>query len=163
MSVNDLLAEQNTAHFHEYRFCLWPRLWREYDRTHGYQFTWVESRFLANGANNVPEEPGLYTFLIQPNIANHPANSYLMYIGMTKKLRNRYKDYLKEMRRETGRPRIVNLLNKYPDNTIFCYTVVHDNPAALKALERAFKDALVPPCNPGELSVRVRRIVEAFR
>lgn len=120
MSVHDLIAEQDEARAHEYTFCLWPRLWHQYTEDPGHTFDWEELKFLASEVDNVPDKPGLYTFVIEPNIANYPSNSYLMYIGKTKRtLRQRFKEYIREMQRESGRPKIVRLLNKYPDNTFF--------------------------------------------
>ena len=162
--MHDLIAEQDEARAHEYSFCLWPRLWQQYAENSGYIFNWEERKFLASEANNVPEGPGLYTFVIQPSIANHPANSYLMYVGKTKRtLRQRFKEYLREMQRESGRPKIVRLLNKYADNTVFCYSSVQESAATLSQMEKALMGALIPPCNKEQLPAKVRRIVEALR
>lgn len=164
MSVNDLIIELDQAEAHEYRFLLWPKLWQEYTQSHGFSFHWEGRKFIANEANNVPNEPGLYTFVIQPSIANHPSNAYLMYIGKTKRtLRQRFKEYLREMQRESGRPKIVKLLNKYPDNTIFCYSSVQESTTTLARMEKALIDALIPPCNKEQLPARVRRIRGALR
>ena len=164
MSVNDLIAEQDEARSYEHTFCLWPRLWRQYAEAPGYTFDWEERKFLASEADNVPNEPGLYTFVIQPSMANHPSNAYLMYVGKTKRtLRQRFKEYLKEMHRESGRPKIVRLLNKYPNNTVFCYSSVQESATTLSEMEKALIGALIPPCNKEQLPVKVRRIVEALR
>lgn len=163
MPVHDLIAEQDEALAHRYTFFLWPRLWEEYATKPGYAFDWKENRFTPSEIDNIPDEPGLYTFVVQPCVANHPSCSYLMYIGKTERtLRARFQEYLREKQRESGRPMIVRLLNKYSDNVFFCYSVVNKK-SSLKKLEKALKGALIPPCNKEELPAKVRRIVEALR
>lgn len=163
MSVSDLIAEQDKAKSHEYTFCLWPKVWQEYAANHGYAFNWKERQFLASEVSNVPNEPGLYTFIIQPRVANHPSCSYLMYIGKTKRtLKQRFREYLREKQRESGRPEVVRLLNKYQDNILFCYTVVQEV-FPLTEMEEALLGAFIPPCNRDQLPARVRRIVGALR
>lgn len=163
MSVYDLIIDQDEAKSHEHTFILWPKLWQEYIDNQGFAFNWQECQFLSTEVDGVPNEPGLYTFTIQPRVANHPSCSYLMYIGKTKRtLRQRFREYLKEMQRESGRPKITRLLNKYPANTFFCYAVPQED-APLTNMEEALLGAFIPPCNKGQLPARVRRIVEALR
>jgi hypothetical protein len=162
LSVNDLIIEQDQAKAHEHTFLLWPRLWQEYTESHGFSFDWEEHQFLSSEAGNIPNEPGLYTFVIQPNVANHPSCSYLMYLGKTKKLRRRFRDYLREKRLEIGRPKVVNLLNKYPYHTCFCYAVVEDS-SILTEMEKALLGAFVPPINKEQFPAKISRIVEALR
>lgn len=163
MSVNDLIGEQDEVKAHGHTFYLWPKLWQEYVEDSGHIFSWNERKFLDSEASNIPNEPGLYTFVIQPGIANHPLNSYIMYIGKTNRtLRHRFKEYLREMQRETGRPKIVRMLNKYPDNIFFCYTIVQESTSELIDKERALMTAWLPPGNWPRLPARVRRIVGAL-
>ena len=106
----------------------------------------------------------MYTFIIQPSIANHPSNAYLMYVGKTKRtLRQRFKEYLWEMQRESGPPKIVRLLNKYSDNMAFCFSSEQESAVTLAEMEKALMGALIPPCNKEQLPAKVRRIVEALR
>ncbi len=159
-----MIAEQDEAKAHEHTFYLWPKLWQEYIENTDYTLTWSKCKFIDSEADNIPQQPGLYTFIIQPCIANHPLNSYIMYIGMTSRtLRQRFKEYHSEMRRETGRPKIVRMLTKYPNNTYFCYTIVRESSSELKDKEKALMAAWIPPCNLPRLPARVRRIVEALR
>lgn len=161
MSVQDIIAEEDEAQSYRYTFTLWPRLWQEYPIHPGLTFNWHECQFFATEADHIPSEPGLYSFLIQPSLANHQSCSYLMYIGKTTILRRRFRQYLRERDRESGRPRIVRLLNKYPNNLIFCYTVVPDV-SHIDEMEKALTNAFIPPCND-QLPARVRTIMEALR
>lgn len=163
MPVNDLIIELDQIKAHEETFVLWPELWQKYTKSHGFSFDWEENQFLASEVGNIPSAPGLYTFVIQPHIANHPSCSYLMYLGKTKRtLRKRFREYFREKRRESGRPLIVKLLNKYPDNLCFCYTIV-ENSSLLTEMEKALLDAFLPPCNRRQVPARVRRPVEVLR
>ena len=164
MPVNDLIAEQDEAKSFEYRFILWPKSWKEYINNFGHHFVWRERKFLASEVTNIPRKPGLYTFVVKPAIANHPSSSYVMYIGKTSRtLRKRFSEYLHEMNRETGRPKIVRVLNKYPDNVYFCYTVLEKNDNEIRNKEEALIVGWLPPGNWPKLPARVRRIVEALR
>src|SRR2546426_704434 len=71
---------------------------------------------------NIPASPGVYSLLLRPGIADHPACSYLMYVGKTRSLRRRFREYLTREKQETGRPKIFRLLMKYPDHVWFCFT-----------------------------------------
>jgi len=162
LPVNDLIAEEDEAKSFQHNFCLWPKLWQEYLTNPGLVFEWNECQFASNRVDDIPNEPGLYTFIIQPGLANHPSCSYLMYVGKTKRtLRQRFQQYLKEKERETGRPKVVRLLNKYPDNLFFCYTAIPDR-SQIDELEKALIGTFVPPCND-QLPARVRAIMEALR
>ena len=164
MSVNDLITEQDEAKAYEYTFILWPKHWEEYTKNFGHNFVWRERKFLTSEVANIPKKPGLYTFTVKPSIADHPSNSYVMYIGKTSRtLRKRFSEYLYEMRRETGRPKILRVLNKYPRNVFFCYTVLEVNDAELKEKEEALMLGWLPPANWPRLPSKVRRIVEALR
>ena len=161
MSVQDLISEEDEARAHEYTFCLWPKSWQEYSGNPGLTLNWQECQFVTGEVDNVPNDPGLYSFLIQPRLAGHPSCSYLMYVGKTKALRQRFRQYLREKERESGRPKVVRLLNKYPDNLFFCYTVLPDV-SHIDEAEQALIGAFLPPCND-KLPAKVRVVMEALR
>jgi len=63
----------------------------------------------------------IYTLLIQPGIANHPACSYVMYVGPAVDLSKRFGDYLTKERLESGRPNIVEPLHVYENHVWLCF------------------------------------------
>lgn len=140
---------------HRCDFVLWPRQWRTYNGVHD----WTMYKLIGQERNNIPDQPGIYTLLIQPGIANHSACSYLMYVGQTNSLHRRFDEYLSERRRETGRPKILRLLNKYPDNIWFCFTIAPEN--SLDAMEENLINAYLPPAND-QLPAEIRRVMRAF-
>jgi hypothetical protein len=158
MAIKDILDEQDALKAHEHQFYLYPRYWHECADVQ--IACWNMIKLNGSERLEVPEEPGIYTLLVQPGIALHPACSYLMYVGKSKSLRRRFGEYLNESRRETGRPKIVRLLNKYPDHLWFCYTLIEDE--ALDVVEDALIAAYVPPAND-QMPAEVRGAVGAFR
>jgi excinuclease UvrABC nuclease subunit len=155
MSVVDIIQEQDEMKAHCCDFVLWPRQWRTYDGEHD----WTMYKLTRPGRGNIPDQPGIYTLLIQPGIANHSACSYLMYVGQTNSLYRRFGEYLSERKRETGRPKILRLLNKYSDNVWFCFTIAPED--ALDTIEENLINAYLPPAND-QLPAEVSRVMRAF-
>ncbi|MGA3110468.1 MAG: hypothetical protein ABSE15_00365 [Candidatus Bathyarchaeia archaeon] len=134
-------------------FTLWPRQWQTYTQTH----EWKNEKLESTRADQIPEDPGIYTLIIYPGIAGHPLCSYLMYVGKTGCLRRRFREYLGMERREDGRPKISYVLNKYDQFIRFCYTRVPL--AALDNVEGGLMNAYLPPLNEeyeGTISTSVR-------
>lgn len=153
----DLLDEQDEMRANMYDIVLWQRKWSEYRL--GTRLHWHRHRLARTERSNIPTLSGIYTLVIQPGIANHPMSSYLMYVGQAVSLRDRFDDYLTNEARETGRPKIFRLLNKYPDHLWFCYSrVTRSN---LTPVENALIVAYMPYAND-QLPVEIRRVGRAF-
>lgn len=157
MAVIDIINQVGEMKIHRYEFVLWQRKWQEHRGI--YPLSWRVYPLAKSQRAAIPQEPGIYTLLVQPGIANHPACSYLMYVGQTKSLRRRFGDYLNERRRETGRPKILLLLNLYPEHTWFCFSPVPMD--KLDAVESALITAYIPPAND-QLPAEVSAIRRAF-
>ena len=143
MAVVDIIREDDDRKIHTHDMVLWPSRWQVYN--YSGIGTWHTYRLGASERSNIPGQPGIYTLIVKPGIAGHPACSYLMYVGKTSSLRRRFGNYLNEKNRETGRPKIIQLLNKYPDNLWFCFTQLPES--ELSSAEDALINAFVPPCN----------------
>jgi len=143
MKVHDLIAEQDDRKAHVTPFTLWPKTWQAYNSTlcAGWKF------YPLTKANkpSIPSKPGIYTFLVQPGIAQHPAASFLMYVGQAKDLAKRFGDYLSAERKPGGRPRVIRLLHKYENYLLFCYCEVPKQD--LDVAENSLISAMDPPCN----------------
>lgn len=157
-SVNDLLSAQDEYPSHKVDFVLWPRMWQTYRTSLG--LSWHLCQLSSNNRNGIPSCSGIYTFLVQPMLFDHPACSYLMYVGQSSNLNRRFGEYLTTEKRISGRPKIFRMLNKYPDNLWFCYTSVPQN--ELSSVEDRLTAAYMPPFND-QFPAEVRRIVGAFR
>jgi hypothetical protein len=124
--VQDLIDEQDDMKAHTHRFYLWPKLWHEYEPKYALSFNWQVYSLRSDQVWQIPEKPGVYTLIIQPGIALHPYCSYLAYVGKTDRtLRERFKEYLNEKKRATGRPKLLRLLNKYDEYVYFCSVLSH--------------------------------------
>ena len=156
--VIDLIRQQNELIAHECRFVLWPRQWANYENRHA--LDWRIRRLAEAERPDIPNEPGVYTLLIQPDIAAHPACSYLMYVGKAERLRRRFRDYLVREKREKGRPKIFRGLNLYSSYLWFCFTLAPVE--ILGDVEDTLLNAYVPPWND-QLPAEIRGTVGAFR
>ena len=161
-AVFDFIAEVDEAKAHTQHFTLWPKLWKKYLRGRPPRFSWVSYPFNARSKQRIPAEKGIYTFVVNPNIAQHCC-SYLMYVGRAANLtlRKRFGQYLHEKRNPNGRPQIVQLLNKYSDNNLFFCCASLPTANNLKKLEEDLIKAFVPPCN-NKITGKVGRIKRAF-
>ena len=144
-SVDLIVDEQDELIAHSWTFCLWPTKWTTYNLPN--PFNWEIHPFQRDQIKNIPNEPGIYSFVIQPGIASHPYCSYLMYIGQTERtLRVRFRDYLYERQNPGGRRRILRLLNKYQGYLHFCCSTIAKT-EQIGEIEKALRTAFLPPCN----------------
>jgi len=135
------IVEQDEKKAHEIEFVLWPRQWKTYTNLHN----WITIPFEDNAKSQIPDVSGIYSFIIKPGIAQHPACAYLMYIGKTKSLRRRFGEYLNHSKTSKGRPKIVRFLIKYSGYLKFCYTTVSTH--NIGAIENGLIKAYLPPAN----------------
>ncbi len=157
MSVVDVIDEQNDLRAHTKEFRLWPRQWRRYSGRD--TLDWHLLRLDRSERGSVPDEPGIYTLLVQPLVAEHPANSYLVYVGKTVSLNVRFGKYLTTERRVTGRPRVFRMLNQYSNYVWFCFTRIPR--AQLRNVEDRLIAAFLPPINR-QVPAELQSIVNAW-
>lgn len=145
MSVVDLIDERDQRKIHTREFILWPQKWTAYNLPD--LFDWEIHPFQPNQIKNIPSEPGIYSFVIQPGIASHAHCSYLMYIGRTERtLRVRFGEYLRDRNNPKSRPKILELLNRYEDYLHFCCVTIEEKKRIME-IESTLINAFQPPCN----------------
>lgn len=148
MALPTDIITQSEYGLHRWEISLWPKPWKAFALKA--RFSW---RVIAlNTANEllVPTRPGIYTLLVQPQIASHPAASFLMYVGQATSLRARFKQYLTSERKI--RPLVMRLLNTCSDYVHFGFCEF--SKTELDSIESALLAAFNPPCNskiPGEV------------
>lgn len=126
---------------------------------------WETIRFAKENVGKVPEDrKGVYTFVIQPGIANHPAISYLLYVGKVEKqgFRNRFRQYLGERiaGEKARRVHVTEMLDKWEGYRWFCFAAVDDE-GQIEAVEDALLAAYLPPVNkdfPGTISRSIKKL-----
>lgn len=126
--------------------------------------TWEAVKFKRNNMHMIPETHGVYTFLVQPGIANHPCCSYLVYVGETEKqnFRRRYQQYLSEKRAgdESTRPHVTDMLKKWDGFLWFCYARI-EREDLIGDVEDALLTAYLPPTNkkfPAKVGRALKRL-----
>jgi len=157
MSVDILDQERNEMKMHSHNFVLWKRKWEEHRELH--TLDWQFRKLADSEKSSIPSNAGIYTLIVQPGIANHPACSYLIYVGQTKSLNRRFGEYLKERQNETGRPKISYWLRQYPNHTWFYFSLVSRD--YLDDAEDSLLCAYLPPAND-RFPATVRRVINAF-
>lgn len=145
------LTGVNGLKAHMQLFFLWPEKWQTYSPTH----TWDIFKLDITNRNNIPISSGIYSLILEPNIAGHISCSYLFYIGETNNLQRRFYEYLTKERHV--RPKISDFLARYDGYILFCYTRVPES--RLASTEIGISNAYLPPLNErfvGEISPTMR-------
>lgn len=155
MEFIDLVKE---AKAHKHSFMLWPHRWKSYHSS--IHFHWTIYPFEKQSIPQIPDKAGVYAFLIQPRIASLDV-SYLMYIGQTKRsLRKRFQEYLREATSQSGRPKVLMLLDLYKGFLYFSCATLNAS-TSLKSIEDELLNAFIPPMNE-QYPAEVRRVIAAF-
>jgi hypothetical protein len=109
-------------------FELYPQLWRAPKTTTFYRGRkWSYVFFKASNKSRVPQESGIYMFVVAPRHANLRDHTYIFYVGQADDLQRRFCNYLTEMqgqRIDKDRERVVDFLNYFQGHVFFNYTLV---------------------------------------
>jgi hypothetical protein len=148
--------------FHVKRMVLSPFQWAAC--TLPVELTWEAVKFTRRNMRRIPETQGVYTFLVQPGIANHPCCSYLIYVGKTESqsFRLRYQQYLREKRAgdESARPHMTEMLEKWDGFLWFCFASI-EQADLIQNVEDALLTAYLPPSNK-TFPATIRRALKVF-
>jgi hypothetical protein len=158
MSTIDILdRDQDEMSVYTREFVLWRRKWEECrDLT---TLDWKSYKLTGSERIYIPRESGIYTLIVQPGIASHPACSYLIYVGQTNSLHRRFGEYLRERTDESGRPKVSWWLRRFPHHVWFYFTPVREDD--LDDVENCLLSAYYPPAND-QYPASVRRVINAF-
>ena len=108
---------------------------------------WSKVRFDSESIAEVPDDQsGVYSFVVEPAIANHPS--------CAQSFKERYRDYLKHQREEkTRRPYVQFMLRMWPKHLWFYYAPIADIDQIIDVEDQllaAFKPP-IPRAFPSEL------------
>jgi len=163
--AHDFVAKADALQADAKRFLLSPTRWRA-SRVKT-PITWTYLPFTKANKNLVPEEAGVYAFIVSHDNNHFPGHGFIMYIGITgangngRTLRLRYGDYLREQQKNK-RPKIHYMLNKYPEDIKFAYSAIPDPAFDLEALELDLNDAILPPVVVKDFTAEIRQLVKAI-
>lgn len=153
---------RSLAEFHIKRMVLSPQHWKAYRLS--VALSWQAVKFTYANAHLIPKTRGVYTFLVQPGIANHPKCSYLLYVGETEgqNFKIRYRQYLRESRAgdKSARPHVTDMLEKWDGFLWFCFAPI-GRAELIEAVENALLAAYLPPSNkdfPATVSKALRKL-----
>lgn len=143
-----LFEPKSVADFKIHHMILFPPAWKACELP--MNLTWQVVPFDRGRINDVPNnQRGIYSFVVQPGIANHPACSYLLYVGRTlRNFRVRYREYLQDEAAGTQgrRSHISGMLCKWKGYLWFCYAHIEDE-SLIATTEDELLAAYLPPTN----------------
>jgi hypothetical protein len=165
MAILDLVtareSEKDIRSYRIDRFILYPEHWTNYPDF--IKLDWKKVKFNASNAQQVPgDKTGVYTFVADAALAQHPACSYLLYVGKAESqdLRKRYRKYLRAEQEWKERPHIVRMISNWSGHLWFYYAEIAER-SAINSLEAELITALLPPMNrewPAEISPLMRMV-----
>lgn len=124
-----------------------PTRWTGYNNST--PLNWRKIKFDQQDLDQVPDnEFGIYTFVVDAGVANHPHCSYLLYLGKAERqsLRDRIRQYFYEPNNPKGRAPVQDMILDWHSHLYVCFTSVEDV-SAIDGLENALLEAFVPPMN----------------
>ncbi len=151
MAVNDLASRRKKAkdirEYREDRFILYPKHWAAFKCS--VPLTWTRVKFREADATSVPNDKiGVYSFIAIPEIAQHPACHYLLYVGMveTSNFRTRFRSYLGEHKKPKPRDHIIMMIERWKKYLWFYYAELPTS-TIVKPTEDSLLTAYIPPVN----------------
>lgn len=141
-TLNDLAIENN----HVVSMKFYPVAWLS---AHNSSHTWKTKDFPPNPRNSIPKKPGVYIFVVTPDIFNFPPSSGLFYIGKATSLYERISSYIGEIDKDffsTKRPNIWHMVNLWNGHLKYHFTTTQ-NVSEAEALEKEMLNAFRPPFN----------------
>ena len=122
---------------------------------------WTELAFPPNPRNAVPKQPGVYVFVVRPNLFDLLQTSGVLYVGKATSLYERVGAYISEINKRhalSKRPHIWRMVNVWNGHLRYLYTIT-STVADAEDLEDRMLEALLPYFNkelPAETSRRQR-------
>lgn len=135
------------GHYRVERMVLSPEHWESFSLPH--RLNWTATKFDKGNAGQIPNDRmGVYSFVVQPGIAEHTACSYLMYVGKAERqsLRERFLQYFDHLSETSRRTNISKMLRLWRDHLWFSFAPVAE-PAKIDGTEQALLNAFLPPFN----------------
>jgi hypothetical protein len=138
----------------QYIFELYPELWATPKINDYYSGRlWKRTKFEDPPTIEIPDVSGIYIFVVAPCCGQLTDHSYIFYVGQTKSLRDRYKQYLNERKGQGAnpRPKVVRFLNHLKEHVYFHFTEIPED--ELDEAEDLLKDNITPPANDQKMII----------
>jgi|GEM_PF-4672123 len=122
--------------------------------------------FTAANRIPIPTDPGIYLFFVKPTPQVYLEQSFIMYIGMSMNLYNRYGDYLTTYK-NSDEPNYFErrvMLNVWEDNLFYTFIQLPGKTEKeVKKIEKMIIDSLVPPINRSFANAVIKQQVRLNR
>ena len=151
---------------HSFTTFIWPDAWKE--AKSAAPLEWTAVKFEAEDPLEVPEQRGVYAFVISVDGTIMPPHGCIMYFGQTgatskRTLRDRYRDYLRERRKGPKRQLIKWLFDLWGNHLLFYYAPVPDEQISLEDIETSLNNAVIPSCSVNDFTAEVRGLIPVLR
>ncbi len=133
---------------HTRKFLLFPQFWNDDDHHIDLDLNWQQVKFTEENIAAIPDQYGLYCFVVKPEVPHFFETRYLFYVGETQRtLKIRYGEYLRDQK-GLGKPRskIYEMLNLYKDYIHFFFAEI-DNLDDVEENEDKLLNTFVPSIN----------------
>lgn len=131
---------------HEVSVTCFPRAW-EIGRN--INCDWSVIDFPPGDLDTVPDEPGVYVFVVEPSLFGVLPVNTVFYVGKATKLRERIRSYIRELGltpRRTRRQKINKMVRVWNGHLKY-YFMVTDSVTDAENIEDIMIRSLIPPFN----------------
>ena len=122
--------------------------------------------FTKTNRLKVPKVPGIYLFYVKPDVQIHVEQSYILYIGYSMNLYNRYGDYLNTYK-NSDEPNYIErriMLNVWEEDLYYTFIELTKlTEVEIQAIEEKMIDATVPPVNRKFVNAVIKQQVRLYR
>jgi len=116
--LNDLAIEQS----HRVKMIFYPTAWASATNSN---HNWTITNFPPNPRNIIPHSPGVYAFVVEPELFDFSASSGLFYVGKATNLYERIGAYISEIGKDFSkvrRPHIWTMINRWDGHLKYYFT-----------------------------------------
>jgi len=133
---------------HVRKFFLYPDYWKDANKSINIKLEWNAYEFSSRNRENIPEEKGIYGFVLKPQYQNFFDTAYLFYFGKTNRtLKIRFQEYLDDQAgKGKPRPKVYEMLNLYRESLYFYFASI-DSDKSISECEEKVINTFVPPIN----------------
>lgn len=155
MNIDDLGIIES----HSVKMMFYPKAWQNPTI---YNITWKSYDFPPT-PKNIPNSPGVYAFVVEPNLFSLTPASGLFYIGKATNLYSRIGSYKGELKKDflkSKRPHIWKMLHRWNGHLKYYFSTTNDVEEA-ERMETLMLNALRPPFNK-QYEAETSTIMRAF-
>ena len=139
-------------------FYLSMKSWRKFKSR--YSLVWDKVKFDPSNQSSVPQERGIYAFVLELSQTKLPPHGYILYVGITgdksnSNLYKRYGQYILNHRNQDGRPAVYYMMDNWSDDLFFHFVPLSNPTIDLAKLERDFINAVLPPVNKRDIDAKI--------